>query len=156
MKNLFNHLCNGRKQLTIFTESGKDCSKKRRKKKERKEGSRVIYHRTDEFIIEPRQAALVFSGQTIPCGIVGRLIVHFHLSVRADGLTKKGGSPSPIPKKEKAARRRADRKRNSRNPRRITTPEAHTTAAANKNPLEWTNAEKQESERERKRKRDSS
>lgn len=105
MKNLFNHLCNGRKQLTIFTESGKDCSKKRRKKKERKEGSRVIYHRTDEFIIEPRQAALVFSGQTIPCGIVGRLIVHFHLSVRADGLTKKGGEPLSYPEKRESRKK---------------------------------------------------
>lgn len=53
MKNLFNHLCNGRKQLTIFTESGKDCSKKKRKE-ERKKGrisrdissNRRIYHRT--------------------------------------------------------------------------------------------------------------
>lgn len=77
----------------------KIVGKKKGGKKGRKEGSRVIYHRTDEFIIEPRQAALVFSGQTIPCGIVGRLIVHFHLSVRADGLTKKGASP--IPKKRK-------------------------------------------------------
>lgn len=53
MKNLFNHLCNGRKQLTIFTESGKDCSKKKRKE-ERKKGrisrdissNQRIYHRT--------------------------------------------------------------------------------------------------------------
>lgn len=98
-----------------------DCSSKLDSigRKKKKEGTRVIYHRTDEFIIEPRQAALVFSGQTIPCGIVGRLIVHFHLSVRADGLTKKEGGGG-LSKKEKAARRRADRKRNSRNPRRIT------------------------------------
>lgn len=78
-----------------------DCSSKLDSigRKKKKEGTRVIYHRIDEFIIEPRQAALVFSGQTIPCGIVGRLIVHFHLSVRADGLTKKGGGASPKKRK---------------------------------------------------------
>lgn len=66
--------------------------------------------------------------QTIPGGIVSRLIVHFHLSVVANGLTKKSSILAG-----KAARKHSRRKKKfERSWRTEADYEAHTTAA-NKN-----------------------